>query len=79
MKSIKLYLNGLIKRDVSTEGMRPDPDLVEAAKPDGNRRAVWLTERGSLKLITVSREQARAMVADGWEFDEETMAWVEHA
>ena len=68
---IRYYIDGLISRDVSCYGLEPDPDLVS-----GKRRMITLSERGSIKWYSATKEDVRRWIKDGWAFDEETMDWI---
>lgn len=84
---LRIYLNGLIKRDVSCPPPPPKDspywqtkegkaELERAEKfKSGDLKMVWLRERGSIKLIEVDRAALRRLVTEGWQFDDETLAW----
>jgi len=72
---IKIYLQGLIRRDVSSVGAY-DPKLAADFKAD-NRRLLTLTTPGSIRYIAATRAETRKLIDEGWRFDDETTAWAE--
>ena len=69
-QDIRLFKYGLIMRDVSCNGIKPDPDLVS-----GKRRMVSLSEGGSIKWYSATKESVLRWITEGWSFDDETTTW----
>lgn len=88
---MRIYMDGLIARDVSVGTPIPDDDPYwstpegkasrekEAARKKAREndeiRMITLTEGGSIKWLEVTRARARELMEEGWEFDDETAGW----
>lgn len=91
MHDIRIYLEGLIRRDVSVGTPIPDDDPYwqtpegKKAKSDAEARRkayenddlrlVSLTESGSIKYVQVDRAAVRKLMIEGWTFDDDTTKW----
>lgn len=90
MRDVRIYLDGLISRDPdapslealkrwqeSPEGKALMAKAAErkAAIARGDIIMVSLSEPGSLRYVETDRAGVRALMDDGWTFDEKTTAW----
>lgn len=85
---IKMYLDGLIKRDC--EALAPDDPYWQSDEykqhkatqearakkiAAGDLRMLNLTEPGSIRMTLADRAETRRLMTEGWKFDNETTAW----
>ncbi len=71
---VRLFIQGIIDRDVSCDGIEPGPAIDPS-----NQRMVTLSEGGTIKWCIATRRDILRWIEEGWVFDEETIDWAQES